>query len=61
MRNPLCLLRALWRSLRCRAWVSGHDYRTDAEPTPANVHVLRCRTCGAVSVAWSWGSMEGEK
>lgn len=36
----------------------GHDYRTDKEKTPPNVHILRCNTCGHVSMAWSWGSLE---
>ncbi len=61
MRNPICLLRTLWRSLRALEWVSGHEFRTDEEPTPENVHVLRCRTCGEHSVAWSWDSLEAQK
>jgi hypothetical protein len=53
LRNPLCLLRCLYRSLRCRAWVSGHEFREAEYETPANVQVLVCDTCGAESVAWS--------
>lgn len=58
MRNPICLLRTIWRSLRCGVWVMGHNYETDKEPTPPNVHVLRCRTCGSVSAVWAWDSIE---
>ncbi len=62
--NPpslLCLVRSLWYSLYCGAWVSGHQYRTSPEKTPPNVHVLVCETCGHVSVAWAWGSLEDSK
>lgn len=61
MRHPLCLLRAIWRSLRCLAIVSGCEYKTIDDPTPANVHVLRCEVCGKTSVGWSWGSLESVK
>ena len=56
--HPICLIRTLWRSFYCGAWVMGHDYKTDEEPTPPNVHVVRCMTCGDVHVSWSWGSIE---
>jgi hypothetical protein len=59
--NPICLARFVWRSLRCGAWVSGHDYRTHPEPTPPNVHVVVCDTCGHQSVGWSWTSLEQGK
>lgn len=58
MRNPICLFRTIWWSLRCGAFVSGHLYKTDEEPTPPNVHVMRCMTCGKMSVTWSWDSLE---
>lgn len=61
MPSPICLLRTLWRSLLCGAWVAGHDYETAAEKTPPNVHILVCRTCGAQSVAWDWTSVEHSK
>ena len=56
--HPLCLLRTLWRSLFAGALVMGHNYRTHPEKTPPNVHNLLCETCGHVSTAWSWESME---
>jgi hypothetical protein len=59
--HPLCLLRSLWWSFRAAAPVSGHDYRTDPEKTPANVHILRCELCGHRSMAWSWSSLEHQK
>lgn len=61
MMHPLCLIRTLWRSLRCGALVMGHDMRTHPDPTPENVHVTECETCGHVHVAWSWGSLEAYK
>ena len=38
----LCLLRALWRTLRHGGGyvVSGHDYEGDERPTPDNIHVV---------------------
>ena len=59
--HPLCLARGIWRSVLTGTWVSGHEYATSNEPTPANVHILECKTCGHTSVAWSWDSMEGVK
>lgn len=38
-------------------WISGCDYKTDDEPTPDNVHVIKCQRCGHCNVAWSWGSL----
>lgn len=61
MANPLCVIRFLWRSFMAGAWMSGHDYQTDAEPTPPNVHVLVCRTCGHNMVSWAWHSLEDQK
>lgn len=61
MRNPICLFRGLWRSLRCWRLMSGHEFRTASAPTPDNVHVLVCHTCGFVSTGWSWDSLERVK
>lgn len=59
MRNPLCLIRMIWRSLRCRAWVSGCNY-VEQDGTPENVQVLQCETCGQLSVAWSHNAKSRE-
>jgi hypothetical protein len=59
--NPVCIFRGIFRSIRASALVSGHDYKTDSEPTPKNVHVLKCMTCGHTSVCWSWDSIENLK
>lgn len=56
--HPLCFVRWLYRSLRCGAWVEGHDYREIEEKTPANVQVLKCIVCGDVSVCWDWSPIE---
>lgn len=61
MRNPICLFKTLWRSLRHLNLVSGHEFTTSEQPTPANVHVLICRQCGKTSVAWSWDNLEEQK
>ncbi len=53
MRNPICLIRTIYRSLRCWAWVSGCDF-IEQDGTPPNVQVLECKTCGYVSVGWTW-------
>lgn len=58
--HPVCFARWIWRSLRCGAWVEGHDYVILDEPTPENVQVLRCERCGEVSVAWDWGPIAGK-
>ena len=52
MRNPICLIRTLIRSVRCRAFVSGCEF-VEQNGTPKNVQVLECTTCGKVSIAWS--------
>lgn len=59
--NPICIIRAVWRTLISGQFVSGHDFKTASEKTPPNVHVLECQTCGHVSVAWSRTSMESQK
>lgn len=59
--SPICLARAIWRSLTRGALWSGCNFVTHPEPTPPNVHVLECEDCGNVTMAWSWDSMEGEK
>jgi len=56
MRNPICLIKTIWRSLRSRAWIMGHKYIEDDEPVPANIQVLRCVRCGYKSTAWTWKS-----
>lgn len=57
LRSPICIVRALWRSLICNVWfVSGHDYVV-VEGTPDNVLVLKCETCGHISISWSFGSL----
>lgn len=57
LRNPLCLFRTIWRSLKCGAWVSGCNYLKD-ENTPPNVHVATCKTCGHVDFGWTWPKQE---
>lgn len=54
----LCLLRALWRTLRHGGGhvVSGHDYEGDESPTPDNIHVMRCSTCGHQVIDWGWSA-----
>lgn len=59
--HPVCLVRGVYLSAKYNALVSGHFYETANEPTPTNVHLLRCRVCGHVSVSWSWNSLEGDK
>jgi hypothetical protein len=60
MRNPICLLRSVWRKLTRLENISGHDYVT-VEGTPENVHVLTCKVCGHQSVSWSFESLEDQK
>ena len=54
----ICLLRGIWYSFLIDERMSGCNYRTDSEPTPSNVHALRCATCGDISVTWDWSSIE---
>lgn len=56
MRNPICLVKTIYRSIKCKALVSGCDFKTSEEETPKNIHILECTTCGKISIAWSWGS-----
>lgn len=61
MTSPICVARMIWRSIKLGKWVSGCNSVTDEEETPANVHVLKCKTCGRYSVAWGFNSLEGKK
>ncbi len=60
----ICILRGIYRSFVTTTqgwrgnWVAGCDYKTDDEPTPDNVHVIRCQRCGHCSMSWSWSSLE---
>lgn len=38
-----------------------HQYKTIDEPTPPNVHVVKCQLCGKYSTTWSWNSLEHQK
>lgn len=53
MRNPICLVRWVKRSLRAGLNVSGCDF-VEKSGTPENVQVLECQTCGKISVGWTW-------
>ena len=55
--HPVCFSRWLYRSIRCMANVDGHNFAIGQEPTPPNIQVLRCRTCGDSRVVWDWGSL----
>jgi hypothetical protein len=67
MRNPICLLRTLYRTLKSGQfyttgqWISGHEFETERCGEPANVHVIRCQTCGKYSVSWANDSLEAQK
>jgi len=52
--NPICVFRAIYRSIRCRAWVSGCDFKEVSYMTPPTIQILECKTCGKISTAWSW-------
>lgn len=51
----LCLLRAVLQSLRCGVPLSGHSYvlQLPEYGQPKCVDILKCSTCGKLSVAWS--------
>lgn len=53
--SPICLLRAVWRTVRCGAQVSGHDYSEQPREAgqPKCVQILKCDACGKISVCWS--------
>lgn len=59
--QPLCILRSLYYSIKSMSLVSGCSYKTDEEPTPENIHVLKCEVCGDKSISWSWDSLEEYK
>lgn len=61
MTSPICIIRTIYRSIRCRRWVSGCEMETAAYRTPPNVHALKCRTCGKDSFAWAWEGIEDQK
>ena len=54
LRSPVCFLRMLWRSLKARHWVSGHNFvEVHDDIVPDAVQVLRCEDCGEHSVSWT--------
>ena len=59
--NPICLIKSIYRSIRCRAWVSGCDFKEVSYMTPPTIQILECKTCGKISTAWSWESLEEVK
>lgn len=66
MTSPLCVLRAVWLSVRRMlrtgdlvAVVSGHSYVEEMTDTPAYVQVLRCNDCGHISVGWRRATLAG--
>ena len=61
MRNPICLLLSIYYSIKHLAFISGHYFQTVDYDTPHNVHVIKCKRCGKVSVTWSWDSLEKYK
>jgi hypothetical protein len=61
--HPLCVLRGIWRTIRYGFGdlVSGHDFEQSTDPTPPNIQIIECKTCGHVSVAWDWTGFERMK
>ena len=57
MRNPLCFLRWITRSIRSLVTagypMSGHQLVEHEVVQGATVQVLRCTVCGHYSIAWS--------
>lgn len=54
MMHPLCFFRTIWRTIRCGAVVSGHDYEL-CEPETGQaccVTIMRCMVCGHHNVSW---------
>ena len=50
----VCFLRSMWRSIRLRTFVSGHEFvEANSEGQPRHVQVLSCVTCGVTSMAWT--------
>lgn len=41
--------------------ISGHNFKTVDDPTPENIHVIKCLECGECSIGWSWDSLEADK
>ena len=58
MINPICVIRAIYRTIISLTLISGHDYATIKEKTPSNIHIIKCKVCGKQSIGWSWESME---
>lgn len=52
--NPICIARKIYRCLATLQNVSGCDYAISDEPTPKNVQLLKCTTCGKVEICWSF-------
>lgn len=60
MRNPICILRTIWRSIRYGGWpfgyvVDGCDYVDEEIVHGATVEVSRCECCGRYELTWRRG------
>lgn len=61
MRNPLCLIRTIWRTILHGgfvggqfAWVSGHKLiEIRHSDRPRCMQILECETCGFQDIGWS--------
>ena len=51
MMHPICFFRWAWRSFRCGANFSGHDF-TEIK-SPPGTQILKCMVCGEESVGWT--------
>lgn len=55
MRNPICLIKTIWDTLRhapAGTWLDGCDYVEEGTYKDCTVTVLKCERCGAVSIGW---------
>lgn len=53
LNRPICWFRDIWRTVKSGMNVSGCDFIQSEVHERCRVEVLRCETCGKVSIAWS--------
>jgi hypothetical protein len=54
VKRIICLVREVWRTIKHWHLVSGHNYVESQEYLPHNIQILKCKTCGHSSVAWTY-------
>jgi hypothetical protein len=51
MRNPICLAKTIYRSIK-GTFIDGCDFEVHDVVKNCTVTILKCKECGKISVVW---------